>query len=525
MTAAVDGQLLDSARRTIGATIRAAAGEDLVKRIWDRDDTVWGKPGQAEVADRLGWLSIAERMSAAAPRLTDFAAKATADGLTDCVLLGMGGSSLAPEVFWRAFGPQAGGLTLHVLDTTDAEAIAAAPTENTLYLVSSKSGGTIETLSAFHHFWDLTGGDGSRFAAVTDPHTSLESVAKERGFREVFLNDPDIGGRYSALSYFGLVPAALIGADIAGLLEGALAAAERCRATDQANPGLWLGCALGELAVAGHDKLTFVVDKPLTSLGLWAEQLVAESLGKQGKGILPIADEPLVEPSQYGNDRVFLHVRSEPAPQLDAELGALAATGHPVLSIAFSQARDLGAVMFVLEFATAVAGWVIGVNPFDQPNVQSAKDKTKDVLEHGADAIEPASDADLAALLDAVPPAYLAIQVYAAPSAAIDAALARLRAEIVATHGIATTFGYGPRYLHSTGQLHKGGPPVGRFLQILSAAEVDIAIPGESFTFEGLKRAQADGDLLTLRAAGFPAERLLLDGEIDALTSRLQGAL
>jgi hypothetical protein len=394
-----------------------------------------------------------------------------------------------------------------------------------LYLVSSKSGGTLETLSAMAHFWKVTGQDPSRFAVVTDPHTSLESLAKERGYREVFLADPDIGGRYSALSYFGLVPAALIGADIEALLDGATTAAQRCQSLKDDNSGLWLGAALGELALEGHDKLTFAVDEPISALGLWAEQLVAESLGKHGKGILPIANEPLAEPRAYGNDRVFLHIRSETKPSQDEALNALAEHGHPLLSVSFSEATDLGAVMFVLEFATAVAGWALSINPFDQPNVQSAKDKTNEVLEKGAGPIEPADDAALAKLLDSAPPSYLALQVYAAPSAEIDAAMSKLREQLVREHGYATTFGYGPRYLHSTGQLHKGGPPTGRFLQIVSTGHKDIDIPGQKFSFEKLKRAQADGDLLTLRAAGLPAERLILDGDLGAVLKQIEGAL
>ena len=520
----VDAEILDSTQRQISVRVRAAAGDDLAKRIWAKDDTVWGPAGQAEVANRLGWLTIANRMKDSVERLQQFAAKAAADGLTDCVLLGMGGSSLAPEVFWQSFGPKKGALKLHVLDTTDAAAIAAAPTENALYLVSSKSGGTLETLSAMAHFWELTGKDPSRFAVVTDPHTSLESLAKERGYREVFLADPDIGGRYSALSYFGLVPAALIGADIEAILDGAIATAERWESTGH-NAGLYLGAALGELALEGHDKLTFAVDEPISALGLWAEQLVAESLGKHGKGILPIADEPLQDSRAYGNDRVFLHIRSAGKPQHDKELAALAEAGHPLLKIEFGDATDLGTLMFTLEFAIAVAGWALSINPFDQPNVQSAKDKTNEVLDKGAGPIEPADDAALAKLLDSAPPSYLALQVYAAPSAEIDAAMSKLRDQLVSKHGYATTFGYGPRYLHSTGQLHKGGPPTGRFLQIVSTGHKDIDIPGQKFSFEKLKRAQADGDLLTLRAAGLPAERLILDGDIGAVLQQIEGNL
>jgi glucose-6-phosphate isomerase len=433
----------------------------------------------------------------------------------------MGGSSLAPEVFRLSFGSSS--IRLHVLDTTDADAIAAAPTQDVIYLVSSKSGTTIETLSAFHHFWELTRADGSRFAAVTDPGTPLEALARERGFRQVFSADPEIGGRYSALSYFGLVPAALIGADLDGLLAGAQGAATECRGEGD-NPGLWLGATLGALAQMGRDKLTFVVDEPIASLGLWAEQLVAESLGKHGKGILPIADEPLGD--RYGEDRVFLHVRSATSAAGDESLAQLAELGHPVITLPFQDAGDLGRIMFLLEFATAVAGWALAINPFDQPNVQAAKDKTNEVLEHGAPEIAEATDADLRELLDAGPPAYLAIQAYMAPSPHVEAAAAELRSQVVAQrNGLATTFGYGPRYLHSTGQLHKGGPPTGRFLQLVAEGHGDIAVPGRQLTFEQLKRAQADGDLLTLRDAGLPAQRIIVRGDIAAIMTRLQGLL
>jgi glucose-6-phosphate isomerase len=379
--ARIEGSIPDANEGAIAQRLRRAADEDVVRRIWRKADTLWGPAGQPEVRDRLGWLTITATMLDEADDLQDFARQAREDGLTDCVVLGMGGSSLAPEVFGRSF-PDAGGLRLHVLDSTDADAVRAVDETiepaTTLFLVSSKSGGTIETLSAFHHFWERTGGDGSRFAAITDPGTSLQDLARERGFRRVFCNDPEIGGRYSALSYFGLVPAAVAGIDVRALLESAQVAEQSCNdlETDE-NSGLWLGCAVGELALAGRDKLTFVIDEPISSFGLWLEQLVAESLGKHGKGIVPVADEPLGEPGVYGDDRVFVHLRG------DADGGPLeeiAASGHPVLTLHFDGAADLGRLMFFAEFATAVAGWVLEINPFDQPDVQAAKDKTKEVL-------------------------------------------------------------------------------------------------------------------------------------------------
>jgi glucose-6-phosphate isomerase len=525
-------QLPEAARAAIDARLQRAAEEDVVGRIWAMDDTVWGPAGQAEVADRLGWLTIAGRMRDALPELDAFASDVVADGLRDVVLLGMGGSSLAPEVLWRTNGRRDGHLRLHLLDSTDAAAVAAVQAavdlDETLFLVSTKSGGTIETLSAFAHFWALKP-DGRHFAAITDPGSSLVDLAAQHGFRRTFLNDPDIGGRYSALSYFGLVPAALIGADVAALLERAEAAAKSCDAAlaGKDNAGLWLGAALGELARAGRDKLTFVVDEAFASFGLWAEQLVAESTGKHGRGILPVADEPLGGVGDYGDDRVFLHVDTGAggAPGLEA----LADAGHPVITLAADDdPAELGTLFFVLEFATAVAGWVLEINPFDQPNVQEAKDNTKRVLEEGVPDIEPASDEELRALLDAGPPHSVAIMAYVAPDPAVDAAAADLRAAIRARRRATTTFGYGPRFLHSTGQLHKGGAPTGRFLQLVTDVVADVEVPDQPYTFEVLKQAQAAGDLQTLRGHDLPAQRVVLHGDDPAaavrdLTARIEG--
>jgi transaldolase/glucose-6-phosphate isomerase len=517
--AAIDASIGDIYAPSIDARLQRAAADGVARRIFEHDDTLWGPAGQPEVSNRLGWLDVHDRLLAEVDDLTAFARQAHADGLREAVVLGMGGSSLAPEVFRRSFGTHGDGLILHVLDSTDADAVrdveAAIDLDTALFLVSSKSGGTIETLSAFHHFWERTGGRGEQFVAITDPGSGLAALAEERGFRRVFLNDPNIGGRYSALSYFGIVPAVLLGADVATLLQGAATLEEELRSDDPAaNAGLWLGCALGEIAIHGRDKLTFIVDPPIESFGLWVEQLIAESTGKHGRGILPVADEPLGAPEAYGNDRVFVHLHDESHPDGDDVVARLLDAGQPVITIAAHGAADLGRIMLLFEFATAVAGWVQLINPFDQPNVQAAKDKTSEVLAlETPPAIAEADAAALEALLSADPPSYVAIQGYLAPDEEFDAEVADLRATIRDRSTMATTFGYGPRYLHSTGQLHKGGPPVGRFLQLLHEADEDVPVPGESYTFETLKRAQADGDLLVLRDLGRPAERLVLRGD------------
>jgi glucose-6-phosphate isomerase/transaldolase/glucose-6-phosphate isomerase len=341
--------------------------------------------------------------------------------------------------------------------------------------------------------------DGSHFVAVTDPGTSLARLGADHGFRRVFENDPEIGGRYSALSFFGLVPAALIGVDVRAVLEDALVAVQNCQ-LKEGNAGLWLGVAIGELARQGRDKLTFVVDPPLESFGLWVEQLVAESTGKQGRGILPVADEPLVAPEAYGPDRVFLHLAGDNAANAELVEG-LRGAGHPTITVR----AGLGAAFFYAEFATAVAGWVLGINPFDQPNVQEAKDNTNRVLAEGSPDLDPGSLDELLEGIEA--PRYVAIMAYVPYEEATESAIARLRARLVSEHGVATTFGYGPRFLHSTGQLHKGGPATGAFVQIVDQPAADLEVPGEAYTFGTLIRAQADGDLQTLRAHGLDAVR------------------
>jgi transaldolase / glucose-6-phosphate isomerase len=524
----------------IGALAQKAGEEEVARRVWAKDESLWGGPGVAEIANRLGWLTIADQMLDEADDLKAFAAQCRADGLTDCVLLGMGGSSLAPEVFRNSF-THAGGLRLQVLDSTDPGAVLEIerniPIGQTLFIVSSKSGGTVETLSHFRYFFEKAGRNGSQFIAITDPGSKLQEIGEQNGFRRVFLNDPNIGGRYSALSYFGIVPAALMGVDVAALLERAQVAEQACQAHDSSsnNSGLWLGLTIGYLATRGRNKATFVVGEPISSFGLWVEQLIAESTGKHGKGILPVADEPLSsEIDDYGADRVFIHLqrKESPEPLAVAARTELAKAGQPTITLDVEGAEDLGRIMFFAEFATAVSGWVLGINPFDQPNVQEAKDNTNQVLEqYKADGklpeVEDASDDTLRELLGKVgPPSYVAIMGYVQPSERFDKAVTDLRKAIRDATKSTTTFGYGPRFLHSTGQFHKGGPAEGVFVQLVHDGDEDAEIPEAGYTFGTLKNAQATGDLNTLRSHGLPAERVRLQGDpadaVEQLTDKIK---
>jgi transaldolase / glucose-6-phosphate isomerase len=535
----IQASIPNELERPIVDRVNQARSEGVAQRVWRKDESLWGGPGVPEIGDRLGWLTISEKMLEHSGELNAFVEQVKADGFTHAALLGMGGSSLGPEVIRLSYGDIPGGLDLHVLDSTDPGVILALERdldlERTLFIVSSKSGGTLETLSHMKHFYERVGGNGDQFVAVTDPGSPLVDLANERGFRHVFENDPEIGGRYSVLSYFGLVPAALMGVSVEAMLHRAQVAEQNCTSFDQgaSNSGLWLGIVMGAMALQGRDKLTFFVSEPISSFGLWVEQLVAESTGKEGRGILPVAGEPPGAPEAYGEDRVFVHLRrpDDPDTELDAKVEALAKAGHPTVSLAAHGAADLGRIFFFAEFATAVSGWVLGINAFNQPNVQEAKDNTNKVLALAEPPdLPPADDAALGALLgQATPPHYVAIMGYVQPSAEFDAAAAELRTTIRAATRATTTFGYGPRFLHSTGQFHKGGPPTGLFLQLVHDAEQDVPVPGEAYTFGQLKAAQADGDLLTLRDHGLPAERVRLEGDpaaaLRALTERVRGLL
>ena len=524
-----EADLPSDLEQPVAQRLGKAADEDVVRRLWRKDGTLWAPPGTAELEDRLGWLTIADKLLEDLAAVEGFAEEARDAGITDVVLLGMGGSSLAPEVFRLSFGTHEGAPTLHVLDSTEPLMVQrvtdAIDPATALFIVSSKSGGTIEPNALLAHFRELQP-DTSHFVAITDPGTSMNQLAEQEGFRRIFFGDAEIGGRYSALSAFGIVPAALAGADVRAVLEGAQVAAENCQ-LPEGNSGVWLGAALGELAVQGRDKLTFVVDPPIGSFGIWAEQLVAESTGKHGRGLLPIADEPLAAPSSYGNDRVFVHLRDadDPDPRRASALQALAKAGHPTITLTAKGPADLGRIFFYSEFATAVAGWALEINPFDQPNVQEAKDNTAKVLDEGTP--DGLGDGSLIDLLDGLaPPGYLAIMGYLPYDAGVEAAVSELRAAVIAKHGVATTWGYGPRFLHSTGQFHKGGPPVGRFLQLVHDASDDLPVPGKPYSFRTLIDAQADGDLQTLRSHGLPAARVRLPaGDLAGAISNLKASV
>ena len=489
--------------------LRRVVDEDVVRRIWSRDHRVWSDD-PTEIVDRLGWLDAHERVHGEVPALRGFAARVAGDGLTRVVLCGMGGSSLAPEVLSRVLGRGQDGLDLVVLDTTHPDHIRATERsldpDRTLFLISSKSGTTLETLCQLDYFWQRVP-SGRQFAAITDPGTPLEATARERDFRETFAGDPDVGGRYSALSPFGVVPAALLGIDLEELLAGGSEMAAACGPDVEpaANPAAGLGVALAGAALAGRDKLTLVVPPALAAFGGWVEQLVAESTGKRERGILPVVGEDLGPPEVYGSDRLFVAYDEDPA------LDELVAAGHPVYRIGGWERgpRGLGAEFFRWELAVAIAGWGIGIHPFDQPNVQSAKDATSAVLDGGL--VEDPGFDELEPLIDHMAPGgYLAIHAYLPPNDDLEHRLHAVRMRLRDRLRTATTVGFGPRFLHSTGQLHKGGPATGAFVQVDDDPVEDAPIPGREFTFGQLIKAQALGDLRALRAAGRRVARVRL---------------
>ncbi len=496
------GELAGAVEERLAALRR----EEVVRRLWMRDHTVW-KPDPTEIANRLGFLTAPERSLEDAPELTAFAREVAAEGFTDVVLMGMGGSSLAAGVLHAALGTGGAGLNLHVRDTTDPEELLALEArldlERTLFIAASKTGGTIETSAQLAFFWEKAP-DGRRFAAITDEGTPLDALARERGFRRVFHGDPEVGGRYSALSVFGMAPAALIGADVGQLAMRAQEMLEACRRTvPSENPGALLGAVLGEAALAGRDKLTLVLPDELRELGVWIEQLIAESLGKEGTGIVPVEGEPLSGPETYGHDRVFVALGEHEG------LAALQAAGQPVVRLPYCDAAQLPAEFARWEVATAVAGHILGVHPFDQPDVQEAKDATARVL--AAPAPPPPTPPLSEVLASLRAGDYLALLAYLPRTPEHAAVLQDLRLRLRDRHGVATTAGFGPRYLHSTGQLHKGGPPSGVFVQIVREEPVDLPVPGKSYTFAQLKAAQAQGDLEALLARGRRVARVTLD--------------
>ena len=450
------------------------------------------------------------------------------DSYDTVVLCGMGGSGLAAEVLYRVVGGREEGPRLILLDSTTPAAVrAAGDAGRCLFLISSKSGTTIETTSLLEHFWQLSGGDGANFVAITDPETPLHEIAKQRGFRAIFEGEPSIGGRFSALSPFGLAPASLVGIDVDALVRGAQGAMETCRRHALSeNPGARLGAVIGEAAAAGRDKLTFFLTSPLASFGSWVEQLVAESTGKEGKGVLPVVDDGSCDVDSYGTDRLFvsLALPGDRDAAVERRCSALAERGHPTLQLTIPSAADLGGEMFRWEFATAVAGSVLGVNPFDQPDVAESKANTSRVLSEGgaADDIGAVSQDEFDSFLsNIVAGDYVAILAYVAPTPEADRILAKIAAAIQGRVQVPVPVGYGPRYLHSTGQLHKGGPPIGHYIQVVDLPGPDLPVPDAEFSFGDLAGAQADGDAQALRSRGRPLIRLPSMAALEALVETL----
>lgn len=540
--------------------------EQVIERIWQQDHTVW-KPEPTEITNRLGWLQGPEVMADSVQRLRPFADAVRGEGYTHALLLGMGGSALAPEVFRKAFGLAQGYLDLAVLDSTVPSAVWAQaerldPTR-TIVIVSTKSGTTVETLSLFKFFYtwvaDAAGREeaGKHFIAITDPGSPLLDIGTRYRFRVAFLNAAYMGGRYAALSSVGLVPAALIGMDLGQLLARAQVMARRCRpastAKEATNPGALLGTVLAELAKAGRDKVTLIISAQVASFGDWLEQLIAESTGKEGKGILPVIGEDIAASGAYGEDRLFVHLSLEGDTTADATVAALEAAGHPIVRIVLHDPYDLGGQLFLWEMAIAVASHRLGINPFDQPDVEAAKRiarravaaykkrgslpvetpfLSKDGIEiYGKVAAAQPAEALMAFVAQAKPGGYVALQAFLEPTPEIDAALQALRMSLGRWSRLATTRGYGPRFLHSTGQLHKGDAGRGLFIQLTADDERDAAIPDEagapasSISFGILTAAQALGDRRALAKAGRRVLRFHLGTDVVKGLRRLQAAI
>jgi len=527
--------------------------EELVKmkaasRVWQRDASLWSTAPEhiKVIANRLGWLSAVDVMKGKLAELSEFRARALEMGLTEAVVLGMGGSSLAPDVMRAVFPTEGSALRVHVLDTTDPTTVLALERQldlkKTLFIVASKSGTTLE-VSAFYKYFrvkldELVGEHAGRhFVAITDEGTPLQRLAAEERFGAVFINPSDIGGRYSALSYFGLLPAALQGIDVAELLERAAQMASWCKADSAANPGLYLGALMGGLALNGRDKVTFLISPPIAPFGYWVEQLIAESTGKQERGIVPVEGDVGIEDASTGDqsaaalskDRFFVYLKLAGDTTFDALMNALAAEGAPTLTLSLQDAYDLGAEFFRWEFATAIAGAVIGVNPFDEPNVTESKNNTRRLLEEfeqtGAFSSEQSSRSTHGQvnkfLRQAQPGDYIAIQAYLPYGDAVAQRLRQLRMVIREKYGVPVTVGYGPRFLHSTGQLHKGGENNVVALQLTYDPAEDVLIAGEPFSFGTLIRAQALGDFEALRTHQRRVMRLHLGDELLANLEKL----
>lgn len=526
--------------------------DQTISRIVKKDATLWKSEPEHQkiISNSLGWLKVSAAVKADLGELTSFA-ESVKGHFDRIVVLGMGGSSLCSEVMRRSMARKPGYPQLMVLDSTDPAAVrsmARHDVSRSLFMVASKSGGTTEPQMFHRYFYARVReekGDraGENFIAVTDPGTQLESEAKRDGFRRVFLNPADIGGRYSALSWFGMVPAAMAGFDVGTLLDHAIEASVACQSTEvEANPGARLGAVMAALALRGVDKLTVVADPPFDSVGLWIEQLVAESTGKEGKGIIPLATEPLLAPQHYGQDRLFVWVHGKGSfeeGETRSRLDALEKAGHPVIEHQLESPLDLGEEFFIWEFATAVAGALLEINPFDQPNVQESKDNTRRLLDefkskgslpqqpriaagdgievYGAAASARSPEEAMARHLAQIRSGdYVGLMEFVAEDPKYDLVIASIREELMKAFRVATTSGYGPRFLHSTGQLHKGGPDKGVFLQITATPSEDVVIPGEPFSFGVLQQAQALGDDQSLTSRKRRVLRFHFTGDVES---------
>jgi len=551
---------LSGFRNLIDSGLKQLKNEKIMDRIWQHDHTVW-KSDPYEISNRLGWLHSPRVMKDSVPEIQQFVEEVKKEGITQALLLGMGGSSLASEVLRSVFEVKPGFPDLHVLDSTNPGAVLHVDRminlEKTLFIVSTKSGSTAETLSFMRYFYNRTMqkvGEqkvGSHFIAITDPGSKLESPAEQLGFRKVFLNDPNIGGRYSALSYFGLVPGGLIGADLKQLLNKALHMADTTDTgyslDDRYNTPAVLGTVMGMLTRRGRDKLTFITSPEIQSFGTWVEQLIAESTGKEGKGILPVVNETVLQPDKYEDDRIFIYLKFGNDITFDKEVKSLHQSGHPLIQIHLNDRYELGREFFRWELATAVAGYFLKINPFDQPNVEATKKLTKKMVNTFKDKgklpeTEPSLKTDTLSIFtdetvnnieqalehffthlnpgqEGNGKSYVAIQAFIQPEPETDKALQQLRTKIQKTYRVATTIGYGPRFLHSTGQLHKGDGGQGLFIQITADIPNDVSVPDKagkkesSIRFGVLALAQALGDRQALLDAGRTVIRFHLKTE------------
>jgi len=512
--------------------------QEFLKKLWKKDPALWSAEPVPEIIDRMGWLFLPESMEEKLPGLMEMAEEIKHEGVSHVVLIGMGGSSLAPEMFQSIFGNAEGCPKLVVLDSTHPAAIAslreALDIKRTFFLISSKSGTTLETISLFKYFWKLVGEStsypGRWFAAITDSASPLDKTAEERGFRFNFRAAADVGGRYSVFTEFGLVPAALIGVDIAKLLAQAKKAADEnmFSQSEDLAPGLRIGAAFGEVGLE-QNKFTILTSHSIRAFADWLEQLVAESTGKNGKGILPVVNEPLTSPCDYSEDRIFYYARLEKDEDHGEQVlvEALIKRGLPVIECVYKDLFDLGYDIFNWQLAVSAASSILGIHPFNQPDVGRSKDLTRTIMSEGIEGKDTQEhtifqdDPQImaGALLKYMEKEkkydYIGIQAYLAPSKEVLFALKEFRQELFQKTGTVTTLGIGPRFLHSTGQIHKGGPRTGFFIQLVDEPESDLSVPETGFTFKSLLEAQSRGDYLALKQSGQQIFRINLQENIQ----------